>query len=176
MKKYIALLLLGLVVFSCGVKVPMTNQLKQEYDLNENNMKKVQFYSSQTIILVKSKTSGSQGAVDGKLVISKNSEQERIIIPVNAKCIFDSYDKDGSVIIRFELGAGKTIKFAVREGQASGKFYLDAKWISGKGGEMNYGGDTYYATPESGSAYLMVVLKKLNKTKRKDRVVKGLKV
>lgn len=176
MKKYIAILLLGLLVFSCGVKVPMTNQLKQEYDLNENNMKKVQFYSSQTIILVKSKTSGSQGAVDGKLVISKNSEQERIIIPVNAKCIFDSYDKDGSVIIRFELGAGKTIKFAVREGQASGKFYLDAKWISGKGGEMNYGGDTYYATPESGSAYLMVVLKKLNKTKRKDRVVKGLKV
>jgi len=58
MKKYIALILLGLVVFSCGVKVPMTDQLKQEYDLNENNMKKVQFYTSQTIILVKSKTSG----------------------------------------------------------------------------------------------------------------------
>jgi len=70
--KYIAILSLSIVLFSCGVKVPVTNQLKEDYSLNEKNMKMVQFYSSQTIILTKSKTSGSQGAAaDGTLVTSK---------------------------------------------------------------------------------------------------------
>ena len=94
----------------------------------------------------------------------------------NTKCVFDSYGKNGEVFIRFELGANKTLQFAIRDGQTSGKYYLKANWQTGKGGEINYGNETYFATPESGSAYLMVVLKKLNKTKRKDRVVKGMKV
>jgi hypothetical protein len=139
-------------------------------------MKIVQFYTSQTIILQRSKTSGSQGASDGKLVTSKNSEQDRIIIPSNTKCVFDSYGSNGEVFIRFEVGVGKTLKFAVRPGQSSGKYYLVANWKPDLGGEITYGNETYYATQESGSAYLMVVLKKLNKTKRKDRVVKGMKV
>ena len=174
--KFLALLTLGLVLFSCGTKVPVTNELKEQYELNEKNMKIVQFYTSQTIILQRSKTSGSQGASDGKLVTSKNSEQDRIIIPSNTKCIFDSYEKNGEVLIRFELGVGKTIKFAVRQGQSSGKYYLVANWKPDVGGEILYGNETYFVTQESGSAYLMVVLKKLNKSKRKDRVVKGLKV
>ena len=174
--KFITLFSLGLILFSCGTKVPVTNQLKEEYDLNEKNMKIVQFYTSQTIILQRSKTSGSQGAEDGKLVTSKNSEQDRIIIPSNTKCVFDSYGSNGEVFIRFEVGVGKTLKFAVRQGQSTGKYYLVANWKPDLGGEINYGNETYFATADSGTAYLMVVLKKLNKTRRKDRVVKGMKV
>lgn len=174
--KFIALVALGLILFNCGTKVPVTNQLKEEYDLNEKNMKIVQFYTSQTIILQRSKTSGSQGAEDGKLVTSKNSEQDRVIIPSNTKCVFDSYGSNGEVLIRFEVGPGKTLKFAVRPGQSSGKYYLAANWKPDLGGEISYGNETYYATQESGTAYLMVVLKKLNKTRRKDRIVKGMKV
>lgn len=175
--KYIAIISLGFILFSCGTKVPVTNQLKEEYNLNEKNMKIVQFYTSQIIYLEKSKTSGTQGAAsDGTLVTSKSSEKDRIIIPSNTKCIFDSYGPNGEVFIRFEVGPGKTLKFAVRPEQTTGKYYLVADWKQNKGGEILYGNETYYATPESGSAYLMVVLKKLNKTKRKDRVVKGMKV
>jgi hypothetical protein len=174
--KIITLFSLGLILFSCGTKVPVTNQLKEEYDLNEKNMKIVQFYTSQTIILQRSKTSGSQGAEDGKLVTSKNSDLDRIIIPSNTKCVFDSYGSNGEVFIRFEVGVGKTLKFAVRQGQSSGKYYLVANWKPDLGGEISYGNEMYFATQESGSAYLMVVLKKLNKTRKKDRVVKGMKV
>ena len=174
--KFIPFFTLGLMILSCGTKVPVTNELKEQYDLNEKNMKIVQFYTSQTIILQKSKTSGSQGASEGKLVTSKNSEQNRIIIPSNTKCVFDSYGKNGEVFIRFEVGVGKTLQFSIRPGQSSGKYYLDANWKPDLGGEISYGNETFYATPDSGSAYLMVVLKKLNKTKRKDRVVKGMKI
>ena len=59
--KYLALIVVGLALYSCGVKVPVTDALKTEYNLNDKNMKKVQFYTSQTIILEKSVTSGTQG-------------------------------------------------------------------------------------------------------------------
>lgn len=175
--KYAFILLVGLVVFSCGVKVPLTDQLKEEYNLNEQNMKKVQFYTSSTIILTKSKVSGTQGTSDdGALVSSKNSSQERVIIYPNTKCVFDGFGANGDLNIRFEVGVGNFLTFNVRPQQTAGKYYLKADWKQDKGGQLNYGNQTYFADSNSGSAYLMVVLKKLNKTKRKDRRVKGMKV
>lgn len=115
--KYVLILLTLMVGFSCGVKVPFTEDIKKEYSLeNVENMKKVQFYTSTTIVLEKSIMRGGKPTTeDGTLVTSKNKIQDRIIIPLNTKCIFDTYDANGNVNIRFELGNGKTIKFGVRE-------------------------------------------------------------
>ncbi len=176
--KIVVLSLLALLLFSCGTRIPYTDQIREEYALDaEQNIKKVQFYVSSTIILEQETSSGAQGtSSDGTLVSNRSSEKERIIIPVNTKCIFEKFGENDEVFIRFEVGDGKVLKFAVRQNQRSDKYYLVADWKPSKGGEITYGNKTYYATPESGSAYLMVVLKKLNKTRRKDRVVKGIKV
>lgn len=177
--KFCILFALVIVLSGCGVKVPFTDELKKEYNLeNAENMKKVQFYTSTTIILERSVTKGSKPKTEeGTLVTSKSKEENRVIIPVNTKCIFDSYDASGNVIIRFELGTGKVLKFGIRENQISGRYYFIANnWDFEKGGEVQYGGETYFATSNSGNAFLLVVIKKLQKTRRKDRVVKGLKV
>jgi hypothetical protein len=169
---------LSFILSGCGVKVPYTNQIKNDFNLDsEREIKKVQFYISSTIILQKSKSSGNQGTADnGALVASSSKEQDRIIIPVNAKCVFDQYGSNDELFVRFEIGVGKTLSFSVRPGQSNSKYYLIADWNQEKGGKITYGNDVYYATPSSGSAYLQVVLKKLQKTKRKDRIVKGMKV
>ncbi|MBI1836180.1 MAG: hypothetical protein HYR91_02830 [Flavobacteriia bacterium] len=175
--KYLGLLFVGFVLFSCGQKISFTDKVKEEYNLNEQNMKKVQFYTSSTIILTKSQTSGSQGTgSDGTLVSNKSSEQERVIIYPNTKCIFDGFGPNGELNIRFETGVGNFLKFSIRPQQTSGKYYLVADWKQEKGGQLTYGNQTYFADTNSGNAYLMVVLKRLNKTKRKDRRVKGMKV
>jgi hypothetical protein len=175
--KYLVLVALSTVLFSCGIKVPLTNELKEEYDLNEKNMKKVQFFTSQTIILEKSKTSGTQGtSQDGTLISSKSKEQDRVIIPANTKCIFESAGANEELVVRFEVGVGKTLKFGVRAAQATGKYYLIADWKMNQGGEMLYGNEKFSTAATSGNAYLMVKKKNLNKTKRKDRIVKGMKV
>lgn len=179
MKKYILFAVLGILFASCGTKVPYTNQVRDEFGLeSEQQIKKVQFFTSATIILEKSKVSGNQGTDDGgALVTNSSKEQDRIIIPIGTKCVFDSYAEDGSINVRFETGAGRVITFNVRPGMASGKYYLVADWQpNNQGGEVKYGNETYIATKDSGTAYLQVVLKKLQKTKRKDRVVKGMKV
>lgn len=176
--KYALFIIVAITLASCGTKVPYTNEIKEEFGLESDKaLRKVQFFTSATIIMEKSKSSGNQGTDDdGSLVTSSSSEQDRVIIPINTKCVFDGFGPNGELVLRFEPGVGKTVTFAVRANQASGKYYLVADWTQDKGGKLSYGNETYYASSASGNAYLQVVLKKLQKTKRKDRVVKGMKV
>ena len=87
MKKYILFLIVGIILASCGTKIPYTNQIRDEFGLeNEQMVKKVQFFTSATIIMEKNKQSGNQGTDDdGKLVSQSNNEQDRVIIPIGTK-------------------------------------------------------------------------------------------
>ena len=178
--KYVLVAFIGILLASCGTKVPYNNQVRDEFDLNsEQTIKKVQFVTSATIILEQNKQSGNQATdSDGTLVSSSNKEQDRIIIPLGTECIFVGYGENSALIVRFENGSGKTLTFVQRNvSSPTNKYYLSADWNNGQnGGTIKYGNATYLATPSSGTAYLQVVRKKLQKTKRKDRVVKGMKV
>ena len=173
------LMLVISVVFlaSCATKVPYTNKIKEDFGLTHENLKKVQFYTSKTIILERSEkqkrtTTTGQG---GDLVVSSTSSSERIVIPANRPCIFDGEDESGAILIRFELGDGRVLRFKQRPNIASDRFYLEAQWQDGRG-ELDYGGAVYFAVSGSSSAYLLVKLKQWQKNKRKERVVKGMKV
>lgn len=176
--KYLIFIIIALIAMtSCATKVPYTKKIKDEFGLNENNLKQVQFYTSRTIILERDdekKVIATTGK-DGELVASREEFSERIVIPANRPCIFESIEADGSVNIRFELGAGRTLKFTQRPNIATDRFYLHADWKQGRG-ELDYGGAVYYAVSGSSAAYLVVKLKQWQKKKRKDRVVKGMKV
>ena len=175
--KYVLFLFVGLFLVSCGTPVTLTDSIRKEFGLdNEQAMAKVQFKTSATIILERSKESGNQGTTsDGTLIQNSSKEQDRIIIPIGTDCVFESFDGE-NIVVRFEPGVGHTISFGQRAGQSSGKYYLLADWTKKEGGEIEYANSTYYATTSSGTAYIQVIKKKLQKTKRKDRVVKGMKV
>lgn len=175
--KFVLFFSIGFIFFSCGVKVPYTDEIKKEYSLDENSLRKVQFFTSATIILQRKNSLENQGTTTGgALVTNENSVENRIIIPVNTKCIFEKMEANGDIHVRFEQGQNKTLRYAIRKGQNSGRYYLQATWDQNKGGQLDYGNLTYYATSESGNAYLLVITKKLKKVRRKDRVVKGMKV
>lgn len=178
MRKYILIFIVGVVLASCGTKIPYTDQVRDEFGLESDQIiKKVQFFTSATIILEKNKESGNKGTDDGALVSSSSKEQDRVIIPIGTKGVFEHYGPNGELIVRFEIGPGKVLHFAVRPGTTSGKYYLVADWNNGRsGGGIEYGNEMYTASSSSGTAYLQVLKKNLNKTKRKDRVVKGMDV
>lgn len=175
--KFILLATLALTVLSCSQRVAYTNTLKDDYDLTPLTMKRLQFYTSSQIILQRSTSKGNQQiSADGKLVVNERKQEDRIIINPSTKCIFEKDGDKGEVFIRFEVGAGKTLKFAARQNQSDGKYYLVADWKAGKGGEVEYGNEIFYANTSSGNSFLMVSIQKLKRTQRKDRVVKGVKV
>jgi len=175
--KYLVVILSVVLLGSCATKIPYTKKIKEEFELTEDKLKKVQFYTSRTIILErseKSQTTATTGQ-SGDLVVSSSSSSERIVIPTNTKCVFDKIGENGAVFIRFELGQGRTLTFAERTNMSSGRFYLVADWKAGRG-ELDYGGAVYFAVSGSDAAYLMVKLKQWKKNQRKDRIVRGMKV
>lgn len=175
--KYVIMLLSVVVLASCATKVAYTKKIKDEFDLTEDKLKKVQFYTSKTIILErseKSETTATTGE-SGDLVVSSSSLSERIVIPTSTPCVFYKIGENGAVFIRFEVGQGRTLVFAERPNMSSGRFYLVADWKAGRG-ELDYGGGIYFAVSGSDAAYLMVKLKQWKKNQRKDRVVRGMKV
>jgi len=175
--KSIVFFALLLIVASCGTKVPFTDQLKEEFDLTPENLMKVQFFTSAVIILEKSSSSGSQSTGDdGALVVNSSKTQDRIIINPGTKCVFEKMGENNMIVVRFELGTGKVLKFNTRSTQTSGKYYLVTEAKENTAGVVEYGNETYTVAQGAGNSHLQVILKKLQKTKRKDRVVKGLKV
>ena len=175
--KFILFATVALIVMSCSQRVAYTSSLYDEYDLTAQTVKKLQFYTSSQIILQRSSQQGNQQiSADGKLVVNERKKEDRIIINPSTKCVFEKDGEKGEVYIRFEVGQGKTLKFAARQNQTNGKYYLVADWKSGKGGEVEYGNQVYYANTASGNSFLMVSIQKLKRTQRKDRVVKGIKV
>lgn len=178
MKQFFLVGLTALLLGSCAVKMPYTNALKEEYNLTNQSLKDIQFFVSSEIILERSSSKGSSGTTqDGTIVSSSAKLQDRIIILPRTKGIIEKTMDDGSVIVRFEMGAGRHITFATRPNNAAGKYYFQANWAQGKGGKINYGvNEEYTVKPTSADPYLLVKVKKSNRVKRKDRVVKGMKV
>lgn len=175
MKNLILLSLVSIVFASCATKVPYTNKVKEEFDLTEKTIKKVQFFTSSEIIMYRASSSGSKGTQDGGVLVeSSQSKEDRIIIPPRTKCVVESMGENGELSIRFESGSNRYLTFKPRE-TSGGRYFLDAVWKDGKG-QLQYANATYMATSISGNAFLLVQIKKLQKTQRQDRIVKGVKV
>lgn len=176
MKNVVAFALLALLITSCSQKIAYTDVVKEQFDLSPENMTKVQFYTSANIILEKNRSSGNQTTgSSGELVVNSSKTQDRIIIPTNTRGVFEKIGPNNEVIVRFEMGSGRVIKFATRATQTSGKYYLVADWKA-NGGTMQYGNESYTVASGGSSAFLQVRMKKMQKIVRKDRVVKGMKV
>jgi hypothetical protein len=140
------LIILGitaLMIVSCGTKIPYTQKAKEEYDLTDDKLKKVQFFTSRVIILERKEQSErtTTTGTSGDIVVSSSSLSERIVIPANTKCVFEKFDDKGGIIIRFEIGNQRTLTFVERTGAAAGtgRFYLQADWKGGKENSITEG-------------------------------------
>ncbi len=182
MKQFALFILLALVATSCGTKIPYTTAIRDEFTLDsEAKLRQVQFYTSHTIILNQiNKQSSELTTQNGALVSSSNSQSESVIIPAGTRCIFENFGDAGKLLVRFETGDQRYIPFATKtDGASVRRFYLDADWSAAGGARISYGGNDYKVDLTRGApraAHLLIVKKKLERTKRKERVVRGLKV
>ena len=177
MKRITGFLLLLLIVASCATKVPYTNQIRDEFELDDaSKMKGVQFYTYGPIILEKRSSEGVKTTEsDGDLVKSESTTSDRIIIPSSTKCVFEDFTEEGGIIVRFEKGSGKVLRFAMKQNTNLEKYYFVATWKNGKG-VVEYGSEEYVVSSQSARAYLVVKIEKWQKEKKKDRVVRGMSV
>ncbi len=183
MKNTFYLILSILLLVSCAVKVPYTDELKNEFNLDsEEKMGNVQFSISQTIILDQEYKSENQNTTEnGTLVASSSRKKESLVIPTGTKCIFEGFGANGEIKVRFELGDEKYLVFSSKsDGLKNRRYFFKADWAAQGGPKINYGGNVFKIDMQRGanakSSYLQVLKKNLIKNRRKERVIKGLKV
>ncbi|MDP2692758.1 MAG: hypothetical protein Q8O88_03925 [bacterium] len=171
MKNYTFLLLISIFFSACASKVPFTSDLKTEYGLGEKAMKKIQFYTSEQIILVQSGGNSYLKTHEGKVILNTTSNTNRIIIKQYTPCTVEriSDSINDKLVLSFEVGENKTLLFGVNQ---SGTYSLLAKkWEQGDG-YLEYDGG-YFTAINGGSAVLLVELKKLNQNRCRERTLSG---
>ena len=168
--KFSSLLLTILLFASCATtKIPFTSDIKKEYGISEDGLKKIQYYTSEDILLYKVTDEDNIATADGILLISKRKDCEKVIIKRGTPCVLEKVLSDNVYLFSFE--DNKYIAFGNSNG---GNYNLLAKdWKNGTG-TLKYDNKTYATS--NGDVFLTVKVKKLNSLKSKERILKGRKI
>lgn len=167
-----------LIVFAAGcARMQFTQQLREDYQLTPELLKKTQMYTSGPIYLER-RVARKEAAVDERRTLKLRDTEliRKVVIPRGTPgVVVDANDEQLSV--SFEAGSflvfGSTSKL---RGKLGGLYNLMANSWSNGSGVLKYGGETYTLMPGSGSVHLLVNARDFEKTKVVRKRLNGLRV
>jgi len=171
MRQLVKFLILSLLLTSCSRKVAFTVDVRQQYNFSVDKLKKIQFYTSEEIVLYKSKESGDANVFDGKVYMRNDKSIEKIIIKRNTLCVLVDTLGSNKFLISAEYGEGKVLLFG---NNPENTYSLMAKNWNGTTGSVKYANNNYITA--NGSTILLVKMRKLNQLRGRQRTVKGRKI
>lgn len=175
--KNLAILLFPLALLSsCANLVPYSEALKNQYHLSDSDIPKIQFYTSDNIILYKDAVNGQRTIEGGKIKVVDGREVEEIIIQNKTKGIAIKNPLLGNNLgVSFEINDNYFLTFGENP-KFNNKYCLLASNWKNDIGEVTYNGEKFRTPSASGRVYLLVNIKKLEKMETKSRVAKGRKI
>lgn len=177
MKHLIFILISASLLTSCSKRLTyFTNDIQREYNLSEQDLKRVQFYLSEDIVLQKRRSGDNTRISDGKIKAVDKSKVEEIVFKKGTPGILEFMPKSDRLAISFESGNGdKFLMFGPNE-RANGKYILLAKDWNRNTGVITYNGQDYTTTSESAYASLLVDIKSARRVSVERRNADGRKV
>ena len=153
-----------------------TQDLYEENQWSENELRRIQFYVSEDIVLYRTASGGTSRIEDGKIEIKDRQKVDEIVIKrgTPGTVVFIpkedkygvSFDDSGAFLI---FGPGKN---------TLGRYTLKAKsWRENRrGGVITYDGQEYFTSSQSAYASLMVDLRKARKSTVTKSTASGRKI
>lgn len=176
MKKLVLFALLIVSLSSCKTLIPFTDNLRTDNGWGDEELKQIQYYNSETIILHRQLNSNETGIVSGKIKMVDGKQVEEIIIRKGTPGVISAIPDGNRLAISFEIGDDHYLTFGIDQ-KRGGRYYLRLKdFQQNKYALVTYHGQTYNVGPQALSAYLQVNLKKINKLQKSLRVAKGRKL
>ncbi len=175
MKKIILFTAIVSMLASCKNLVPYTDSMKQSHNWSNEQVKSIQFYLSHDIILHRELTQGSSDIVQGKIKIIDGRRVDEILIRAGTPGVVSEIPKEDKLKVSFEIGDDHSISFGVNPNVGEKYVLLASEWKNGLG-KVHYAGDEYYTDPNSKYSYLMVDLRRIDKSALKQHVAKGRKI
>jgi hypothetical protein len=174
MKKLSLFLAIGFMLAGCKNLVPYTDAIRTKYNIQQSDLKRIQFYASDDIILQRKISDGATNIVSGKIKSVNGEKVEEIIVRSGTPGVLVQ-ETNGKLGISFESNDNYFINFGSNS-------YMDEKYtiafseLKNKVGKILYNGSAYYTAPESVNALLMVDMRKINKFELNQRIAKGRKI
>jgi len=174
--KYIIIAAIAMVTMSsCKNLVPYSDAVKTKYSLNDDQLKHLQFYLSDPIVLQHKIVDGTTTQVtDGKIKIINGEKVEEIIIRSGTPGVLVR-NEEGKLEISFEKDDSHFLRFGANPARYETYVLLASDW-KGKIGSVTYAGNKYFTSPESADALLLIDVRKIASYQKDERVAKGRKV
>lgn len=174
MKQIIIILLSVVFLSSCKTLVPFTETIRQKNNLSLNDLRRIQFYTSQDITLNREVSGSKNQVISGKIKTINNKQIEEIYIPYKTPCLVVDTTKNGRVKVSFSESDEKSLTFGTTTNTS--RYVILAEYWNGKEGSVHYGSDIFQTKGLSYDACLLVNMKELLKIKHKYKVEKGRKL
>jgi len=168
-------LFLAIILSSCNNLSPFTKSMYDEYGWTESDLKRIQFYLSDDVVLRRELSSGKKEIINGDVKIIDGKRVEVVTIPQGTPGVMEFTPDQKRIAVRFEDGGDRFLMFGPNP-KYSGRYMLLASEWTRSSGKISYEGNEYMAVNNSQLATLMIDLKKLGKTEVNSRTADGVRV
>lgn len=155
---------------------PFTQRFYDSYNFEEADLKKIQFYVSEDVVLRRALDGGNVEISEGKVRVVDGRKVEEIVIPRGTPGVLLFIPKEDRFAVSFEEGRGQKYLMFGPNAKMKNQYALLASDWERRSGTVNYGGKKYYTSGSSGMARLMIDLKAIKKIERRSYVAKGRSV
>ncbi len=175
-KLFILALFSLIVLSSCSTRLTyFTQDLYDRYNWSETDLKKIQFYVSQDIVLKRELTGGSSDIVSGTIKIEDGRKIEEVIIRKGTPGAFIFSPKSDRFAVGFEDTNDRYLMFGPSPKFSDRYVMLASDW-NRRTGEVTYDDKKWRVSSDDAYAALLVDLRKISKVDVNSRVAKGRKV
>lgn len=172
------ILLLGTLLFSsCSPTLsPYTRNMQENFSWTEAEMKGIQFYLSDPIVLYREAKKGDVSVREGKIKIRDGRKVEEIVFEKGTPGVYLFSPKKNHIAVSFEGGGESRYLIFGPNPKFRNKYVLLAKDWNKNSGKITYDGKVYRTPASSAYAGLEVDLDKVQQTDVKSRTAKGRRV
>jgi hypothetical protein len=199
-----ATLLFSLAATGCSSMVPFTHELRTASGLTNEEVKNLQFYTSNKMIFRREVESGGKQITEGhKLLLTSGKMIEEVVVDARTPGIAVSLGA-ATISVSFEPGASLEFvlsgdRFAATPAQNAGEFAQPPEpfpgnrpaasypergsdltgnyWLGvGSNGRVRYEGRLFDVVDQSSDAYLMIDAESLNRIVKNRKVLKGIRL
>jgi hypothetical protein len=138
----IAILFIALAFGFSGCKnlVPYSNNLRDQFNLNESQIRKIQFYVSSDIIMQREISSANTKIESGKIKMINGRRVQEIIIPIGTKGVLTDMPRENKMLVSFEIDDNHYLSFGVNPNANNYYTLLASNW-NGSVGTVTYAGE-----------------------------------
>lgn len=180
MKKSLSLLAGTLVLLAINACSPtltsFTQRLYDEYDWTESELKRIQFYVSDDIVLRRQLSGGSSEIISGEIKVVDGREVEEVVIRRKTPGVLLFLPKENRFAISFETEGDDRYLIFGPNPKAGNRYALLASEWTRRSGTVTYEGRKFDVESASAFASLMVDLKKIRKISVNSRTARGRRV